>query len=263
MTKLLLPPSRDLPSTAWRRIADGILNLIYPDACLVCAAPVARLQDRGICPACWQKALRLRIMGALCPSCGIPYQNFQEQTAHVCGQCIRQPPPFSGARAFGYYSSELSRIVLALKFNGRRDLAPALASLLGSAFLESWTPDDVDWIVPVPLHAKRLAERGYNQAALLARPLARLLGKPCGEHLLERVRRTLPQVGLSDAERARNLHGAFLCSQPERVRARKVLLLDDVMTTGSTVSSASQALLEAGAARVCVLAVARAVAGWE
>jgi ComF family protein len=263
MPRLLFPSIRDLPPTLTRRIADGILNLVFPDSCLICAAPVARLQDRGICQACWQKVLQLRITGAKCPSCGIPYQSFDEEDAHLCGRCTLNLPPYSGARAFGYYSSELSRIVRAFKFDGRRDLVPLLASLLASAFLEFWLPEDVDLIVPVPLHSKRKKERGYNQAALLARSLARLLGKSCGERVLARRRPTLPQVGLSDADRVRNVQAAFACLRPALVRARRVLLIDDVMTTGSTVASAAEALLGAGATRVCVLTVARAVAGWE
>ena len=259
----LFPSTRDLPPTLIRRLADGILNLVFPESCLVCAAPVSRQRDRGICRDCWQKALRLRITGALCPSCGIPYQSFEEENAHLCGKCILNLPLYSGARAFGYYSAELSRIVRAFKFDGRRDLAPLIASLLLSAFLEFWLPQDIDLIVPVPLHSKRKKERGYNQAALLGRSLARLLGKSCGERVLARVRSTLPQVGLSDADRVRNVQAAFTCTRPAQVRAHRVLLLDDVMTTGSTVASATEALLDAGAARVCVLTVARAVAGWE
>jgi ComF family protein len=261
--KPLLPSTRDLTQTPIRRIADGLLNLLYPESCLVCSAPVARLQDRGICPACWQRALRLRITGAVCPSCGIPYQSFAEEPAHLCGKCILSLPPYSGARAFGYYSSELSRMVQALKFSGRRDLAPLLAPLLASTFLEFWQPEDVDLIVPVPLHPNRKKERGFNQAALLGRALARLLGMPCEDRVLRRARSTPPQVGLSDAERARNVAGAFVCRRPDRIRARRLLLVDDVMTTGSTAASAASALLNAGAARVCVLTLARAVAGAE
>ena len=171
--------------------------------------------------------------------------------------------PLFRSRAFGRYSSELSRIIQAFKFDGRQNLAGLLAPLLAATLQESWSPREIDLIVPVPLHPKRKRERGYNQALLLARDLARLVGLPFRSDALHRVRSTLPQVGLSDAERARNLRRAFQCKKPAAVKGLRVLLIDDVMTTGSTVASAAEALLEGGALRVSVLTLARAVAGQE
>jgi ComF family protein len=257
------PTSHDLPSSTIRRLADCVLNLFYPELCLVCSTPVSRLQDCGICGACWKKARELRISGPLCPSCGLPYESFENEGAHLCGRCSIGLPPYSGARAFGRYSAELSRIVRALKFDGRRRLAGLLAPLLASTFLEFWETQKIDLIVPVPLHPRRKRERGYNQAALLGRSLATLVGLPCCNNALARVRNTLPQVGLSDKERAHNMQHAFRCVRPRAIKGRSVLLIDDVITTGSTVASACETLLEAGAMRVSVLAVARAVPGSE
>jgi ComF family protein len=260
---ILLPTSRDLPSSPIRRIADGILNLLYPESCFVCSTPTSRMQDRGICPKCWDKTIQLRITGPSCPSCGLPYRCFESAPTHLCGKCSICLPPYSGARAFGSYSSELSRIIRALKFDGRRDLAGLLAPLLASTFLESWSAREIDLIVPIPLHAKRKRERGYNQAALLGHSLARIVGLPFCGNALTRVRSTLPQVGLSDSERTENMEHAFRCTEATAVRGLRVIVVDDVMTTGSTVASACEALLEGGAARVSVLSVARAVPGWE
>ena len=172
-------------------------------------------------------------------------------------------PPFSGARAFGCYSCELSRIIQAFKFDGRQNLAGLLAPLLATTFLDTWSAQEIDLIVPVPLHPRRKRERGYNQAALLGKALANLLGLACQESALSRVRPTLPQVGLTDTERSQNVRHAFRCVRPAAVQGRRVLLIDDVMTTGSTVASASESLLDAGAKRVCVLTLARAVTGVE
>jgi len=258
-----LPTSRDLPYSPVRRLADGILNLLYPESCFVCSAPVSRLQDRGICRTCWAKALELRINGPLCPSCGLPFGSFENEGTHLCGRCSICLPPYSGARAFGCYSAELSRIIQALKFDGRRGIAGLLAPLLASTLLDSWGLQEIDVIVPVPLHPKRKRERGYNQAALLGRSLAILVGLPFCDNALARVRSTLPQVGLSDKERAHNMRHAFRCVRPTAIRGLRVLLIDDVMTTGSTAANACEALLEGGALRVSVLAVARAVAGSE
>lgn len=258
-----LATSRDLPTSRLRHIGDSLLNLLFPESCIVCAAPTSRSQDHGICPACWQKALQLRITGSCCPSCGVPYQSFEPATAHLCGKCMIQLPSFSGARAFACYTSEVRRIIQAFKFDGRRDLAGQLAPLLAATFLDSWAPHEMDVIVPVPLHPRRKRTRGYNQAALLGRELGKRLGLPCHDRILARVRATLPQVGLSDAERSQNVHHAFRCTRHADVKGRRILLVDDVMTTGSTVASASAALIEAGATRVWVLTVARAVTGWE
>lgn len=205
----------------------------------------------------------MRITGPFCPLCGLPYASFENGPAHLCGRCTLIPPPYSGARSFGCYSTELSCMIQALKFDGRQDMAKLLAPLLASTFLEFWSPREIDLILPVPLHSKRRRERGYNQAALLGLALGRLIGLPCLDKILKRMRNTLPQVGLSDSERTHNVAHAFHCPKPDAIRGQRILLVDDVMTTGSTVASACEALLEVGALRVSVLTVARAVAGRE
>jgi ComF family protein len=183
--------------------------------------------------------------------------------ASLCLKCAVEVPPYSGARAFGYYASELSQLIQAFKFKGRRDLASLLAPLIASAYLESWPERGADVIVPVPLHSKRKRERGFNQAALLASMVGRLLGLGLCEKILVRVRHTAAQIGLTDAERSRNVWKVFKCAQPALARGKRLLLIDDVMTTGATVTSATEALLEAGALRVMVLTIARAVPGVE
>lgn len=254
---------RDLPGSVASQLVDGLLNIFFPEQCLVCTAPLARRVQRGVCDGCWKKALQLRMVHPWCPSCGLPFQQPEDTPDHLCGSCGLQLPPFSGARSFGYYTLELRRILHALKFHGRKELSFLLSPLLALTFISSWPRQEVDVIVPVPLHPKRKRERGFNQSAVLGRKLGRLLVLPCCESALRRVRSTLPQVGLTDAERFRNVSKAFHCQNPAVISGKRVLLLDDVMTTGATVSSASQALLAAGAFRVSVLTVARAVRGVE
>ncbi len=166
-------------------------------------------------------------------------------------------PAYTGARSFGYYTAELSGLIQGLKFQGRRNLATLLAPLLAETFFDTWSRTDFDAVVPVPLHSKRKRERGYNQSELLAHLLARQIALPC-DHALLRVRSTLPQVGLTDSQRLDNVQNAFRCIKPQRISGRRILLIDDVMTTGATVESAARALLEGGALRVSVLTVARA-----
>jgi ComF family protein len=258
--KPYFPTTRDLPASWLRTVLDSLLNLIYPDQCLICSSPVARRQDCGVCSGCWDKAVALKILPPRCASCGLPFQSFQDNAEYLCGNCILQAPPYSGARSFGYYTAELSSLVHGLKFHGRRDLVGLLSPLLAGVFFENWSREDFDLVVPVPLHGKRRRERGYNQSELLARALAHKLAVPC-DSSLRRVRPTLPQVGLTDSQRQENVRKAFLCSRPERFSGKRILLVDDVMTTGATVSSAAQALIDGGALRVSVLTVARASKG--
>jgi len=246
-----------------RSIVDGILNLLYPEDCLACSTPVHRSQDCGVCEDCWGKVLRLQIPEPWCPSCGMPYLQADVEAIHLCGVCSVELPPFCAARAFGFYTAELARLILAFKFNGRQNLASLFAPLLGSTLLCSWGCGEVDLVIPIPLHQRRMRERGYNQAALLSRALTKLLGLPHSESALTRVRPTPPQVGLSNAERAGNMRQAFRCPRPAQVRGLHILLVDDVMTTGATVRSASEALVQAGARKVSVLTLARTVPGLE
>jgi ComF family protein len=252
------PTTRDLPSSPKRQVLDCILNLIYPETCFICSTPVARRQDCGICAACWNKAVALRIEPPRCSCCGLPLNNFDKGAEYLCGKCLMNLPPYSGARSFGYYTAELSRLVQALKFHGRRNLVGLLAPLLASAFYESWSREDFDLIIPVPLHSKRKRERGYNQSELLARALAAQIAMPFSGKALIRFRSTLPQVGLSDSQRFENVRKAFSCIDPLQIKNKRVLLIDDVMTTGATASSAAQTLIDGGCFRVSVLTIARA-----
>jgi ComF family protein len=254
------PTIRDAPATPVRRLLDGFLNLIYPEECFICSESIARHQDCGICGSCWDKALALKIAPPRCASCGLPLQNFEDNQDHLCGDCILEMPPYAGARSFGYYSAELSKIIQELKFHGRRNLAGLLGPLLTAVFFESWNREQIDLVVPVPLHPKRKRERGFNQSELLARLVARQIAVL---HIaaLTRVRPTLPQVGLTDSERKENVRRAFSCPRPQLISKKRVLLIDDVMTTGATVASASRALLDSGALSVSVLTVARAGRG--
>lgn len=184
-----------------------------------------------------------------------------------CGPCRREEYEFDQARSFGPYFGSLRAIILQLKFRGRERLGKKLGELLAPAWnaVESLgkTADTV--LVPVPLHHSRERERGFNQAELLARALSRKLRKEWGEQgpavearCLARTRATLPQTGLSPAARRENVRGVFALSSTERVRGRVVVLVDDVMTTGATLSACAAALKRAGALRVVALTLARA-----
>jgi ComF family protein len=254
-----IPSCRDRLSSRPRQLADALLNLLYPQSCFVCDAPVVRQQECGICDGCWERVLALRIEPPVCPSCGLPFHGFDPGSAHLCADCISDPPLFAGARSFGYYEEELSRVVREFKFHGRRHLAALLGPLLAGAVLSAWNRDQIDLLCPIPLHPRRRRERGFNQSELLASSVSDLLAVPVSRDLLRRTRHTPPQVGLTDPERTRNVRGAFSCPRPSLAAGRRILLLDDVMTTGATLRSAASALLAAGALRVGAVTLARAV----
>ncbi len=241
---------------------DGLLNLIYPESCFLCSVPLARQQDCGVCALCWEKVRAFKIGPPWCVSCGLPFYNFQDNSEHLCGNCILRMPPYAGARSFGCYGAELSALIQGLKFHRRQNLARLLSSLLACTFYESWSREDFDLIVPVPLHYKRTRMRGYNQAELLARSLARQIAVPFSKSALDRVRSTPPQVGLTDSQRVENVRNVFRCRYPRHIARRRILLIDDVMTTGATAASSVRSLLEGGALRVSVLTVARVIPGF-
>ncbi len=239
------------------RIADALLNLLYPQDCVICGAPVHRTREHGVCHGCWESVLKLRIRPPFCPSCGLPFDEALAELPHLCGRCSVEAPAFSGARAFGYYAGALRNLLHLLKFRGKLDLVALFLPLMADTLLASWADSELDLLVPIPLHWRRRLERGYNQAALLSRPLARLSGIPHCATALERVRHTAPQVGQSYRQRSANMKNAFCCRRPRRIQGKRILLVDDVMTTGATAASASLALLRGGAARVSVLTLAR------
>jgi ComF family protein len=234
--------------------------------------------DRGgtrFCEAC-RSAIRV-ITHPLCPICGTPFT--VALADHRCGGCARQRPAYRAARAAGRYEGALLESIHRLKFGGDLVQAPSLAALLGAPLASlpaahggSLLPSPLhverelrplyDLVVPVPLHPRRLRERGFNQAHLIAAEAMRAGLFPAWTMLapaaLARVRETPPQTKLSRARRLRNLRGVFR-GKPEAVRGKTVLLVDDVMTTGATLEGCALALLRAGARSVDGLVVARVI----
>jgi ComF family protein len=202
----------------------------------------------------------------MCTHCGQPFVS-SHGLDHVCGQCSQRSFHFHSARAVGLYEGALRAAVHDLKYQGRDTLAKPLGELMWKTLLHSWDPRTLDRIIPVPLHPRRLRERGFNQASLLVKQWPRYassagLEKDAGwidHRILKRHRATLPQTGLKKEQRATNLHNAFSVDAGRKIRNQNVLLVDDVMTTGTTADVCALALLEAGAAEVRVLTLARAV----
>jgi ComF family protein len=229
-----------------------LLDAVLPPRCLGCGAAVA--EPGALCATCWP-GLSF-ITPPWCARCGYPF-DYDPGPDALCAGCIASPPPYRRGRAALRYDEASRRLVLAFKHGDRTEMAPALTRwLAGAADLSA-----IDLIAAVPLHWRRLFVRRYNQAALLALGLARLAGKPAIPDLLLRRRATPSQGHLGALARRRNVAGAFAVNPVRRpaLAGRRVLLVDDVMTSGATVAACSRVLLREGAAAVDVLAVARVI----
>jgi ComF family protein len=205
---------------------------------------------------------------ALCADCTARFASTQPRCGRcglraglavaACGACLREPPPFEHTVCAADYGFPWDRLIADFKFNAREDLAGPLAQLLSSAVSASQTPAP-DLVLPIPLSPQRLAERGYNQAWELAKRTARLQGREALHGLLQRPMDTAHQAELSRAERQRNLASAFMVDPRQRasLQGRRVVLVDDVMTTGATAREAARTLLRAGASAVDLWMLAR------
>lgn len=193
----------------------------------------------------------------LCLVCGIPFTGAGAD--HPCGACLTTRPSFDAARAALLYEGHCRELVHAFKYRNKTHLRRPLALLSAAGLTEFVASRDPDLIVPVPLHVRRLRSRGFNQALLLGELLAREWKLPLARRALARVRWTEPQIGLPADQRRENVKGAFAVSDRTVLAGRKVLLVDDVLTTGSTAEECSRVLKRSGAAEVTVITVARAV----
>jgi len=198
----------------------------------------------------------------LCPICGVMFKS-RLGADHVCQACLQRPPSYCRARAAAVYNPVMMRLIHAYKYGGKIRLADPLGSLLGDAFHRYWPDGDIDLAMPVPLHRRRFRQRGFNQAFLLLGSRGKaedgFFGIPTNRKALMRARSTAVQAGLGRAQRRRNIRGAFQLRAPEDIRRRKILLIDDVLTTGATAEECSRVLMQGGAARVDVLTVARSM----
>jgi ComF family protein len=242
----------DAVASALRGVPRGVLALIYPPTCAGCGAATA---DPGaLCPACWS-GLRL-IEEPVCQRYGTPFALDLGVGPLLSPRAIADPPVFGRARAVALYDGVARRLVHRLKYEDRLDLAGVMARMMaarGKALV-----DAAECIVPVPLHRGRLWRRRFNQAALLAQAIASASSRPFAPMALARIRATPSQVGLSRAARAENVGGAFRVPPAEahRIRGRRILLVDDVTTTGATGNAAARALLRGGAVSVDFLTFA-------
>jgi ComF family protein len=242
-------------STGWRR-ALRLADIALPPLCLGCGRGVDA--HGALCARCWGEADFIE--RPFCAVTGLPF-SFDTGPETVSGVALAQPPAYARARAVMRYNDRSAALLHRFKYGDRMEAGPAFARWLARSGAELLA--DADLLAPVPLHKRRLFSRRFNQSAELSRRVAALAGLPHMPELLQRVRATRPQVGLTADARRRNVAGAFQLAEGAAalVRDRKVVLVDDVMTTGATAEACARALTRGGAAEVSVLCVARVVPG--
>jgi ComF family protein len=239
---------------AWRAGRNFAIGIVYPPSCIACQAAVGEAQ--ALCAHCW--AGIGFIERPYCERLGTPFA-VDLGEGLLSPAAIADPPVFARARAVCRFDGAARELVHRLKYGDRLDLAPTLGQMMAQAGRELIAEADI--VVPVPLHRTRLWTRRFNQAAALAGVVSRLGAVPLAPAALSRIKRTRPQIGLTRPQRADNLQGAFRVHPSARpqVEGRRVLLVDDGLTTGSTANAAARALLRAGATGVDVLTFARVV----
>jgi ComF family protein len=237
---------------ALNRLASSVIDILLPPRCLSCGAAVT--QAATLCADCWRG---LTFLGApCCACCGLPFE-FDLGESVLCGDCARRQPAFDRARAALRYDDASRKLILGFKHGDRLHPAAAFGHWLKRAGAELIR--DADLAVPVPLHWTRLFARRYNQAAVLAQALRAAGGPPVAPDALIRTRRTPPQGKGNREARRRNVAAAFAVKPDRDMRGKRILLIDDVFTTGATASECARVLKRRGAALVDVLTLARTV----
>jgi ComF family protein len=238
---------------AWRQAARLALDIALPTLCVSCREPV---DGEGVCAECWAKLSFIE--PPLCPRLGIPFI-YDPGPELLSMEAIANPPAYQRGRAAVRYDEVARTLVHALKYQDRTDLAPAMGRWMARAGRELL--NEADALIPVPLHWRRAWSRRYNQSGALARVIERQSGVKVLSEALRRVRPTEQQIGLSRPQRASNVQGAFKVASDRlsEIQGRRVVLIDDVLTSGATVDACARALLRAKAAQVDVLVFARVV----
>ena len=241
-------------------ILTKLIDIIYPPRCPVCQSFLGKDRQRGA-----NKAISLcrdclgdfrKISPPLCPICCTPFASGVEEN-HICEDCLRKRPFYRATGAPYLYEGPLLTAIHNFKYGGKSSLADSLGPLLAQ-FAGTWVVESDDLLtIPVPLHPKKLRERGFNQSLLLARHVARRLHTDLDFLSLRRERYTIPQTGLGKEDRRKNVRGAFRVKGPEALKGKRVLLVDDVATTGNTLNECALVLRRSGCKEVLCLVLAR------
>ncbi|HET56969.1 MAG TPA: ComF family protein [Deltaproteobacteria bacterium] len=236
-------------------ILPALATLCFPPLCIACGALLEEEREEPFCPACLSRINRAE--GSFCLICGKPLEAPSSDSGHVCGDCILHPPPFSRVRTLGIYEGPLLEAIHSFKYRKNIAAGERLGNMMARRNYDLLNPADYDVVVPVPLHPEKLRKRGFNQALVLAGKIARRFDRPINFTSLKKIAQGPPQVGLGRKRRERNIRGTFAVADESRLQKTRVLLVDDVYTTGSTVRECARVLKQSGAVDVAVVALAR------
>jgi ComF family protein len=240
------------PSFA-RKLYASVFSLVFPDECRICTEPMREVSRIPVCRTCLLKPEPLAAE-YFCVQCRSPFRSsFPLDEQGLCGLCRRGVRGFDAAYSFGFYEDELRELIHLFKYGRVQPLAKPLGRLLALALPRD---QEFDVIVPMPLHWRKRWQRGFNKSALLASEIGRRSNVPV-KNALRRIRPTVTQAGLTNAKRRLNVSGAFRARTTSTLTGKRVLLVDDVMTTGATAASCARALKIAGASQVTLLTLAR------
>ncbi len=237
------------------RFRSTLFQFLLPPQC-PCCEKFLEEGTQGFCSSCFSQ-IRW-IDPPFCSICGIPFVSRKVET-HPCGACVTHRRYFTMARALGVFEGSLQEAIHRWKYEGKTYLTPFFAEWMAEGLNRYWEPGSLDLLIPVPLHTRRLRERGFNQALLLVKDLSRRTGIPYRKTILQKKKPTVPQVNLSGVEREKALRRTFHVIEKEELSGLWILLIDDVYTTGATVNECSKVLLKGGAGRVDVLTLAHAM----
>ncbi|MBI1358179.1 MAG: ComF family protein [Acidobacteria bacterium] len=239
-----------------RSLTHSLTTAFFPDTCKICELPLGGWSSAPVCAACWD-GVRPHAAENACTCCGLAFARAEAIGPEgLCPACELAPPAYDRALSLGRYEGELRSLIHLLKYEGMDALGSELGRRL--AALGPRLPE-ADVVTTTPLHWRRRWQRGFNQSALVAREAARIWKLPFEPGLLRRVKSTAPQAGRTRAERLVNVRGAFQVKNKSAASGRRILLVDDVMTTGATLDACARVLKRAGARSVVAVTLARAV----
>ncbi len=235
-------------------ILKNISDIIFPPQCINCATILQSSKEKVFCPTCREQIKYLT--QSLCPVCGMAFLNSPAES-HLCGNCLENRPFFSCARAVASYETIILDAIHKFKYGHDLSIGSALASFLTDFSFPDFKFQTFHLLIPVPMHIKKLRERGFNQSLILANTLGKKQQINVNFSLLKRRKSTLTQTGLNKKEREQNIKGAFEVSDNKNIAGKNIILIDDVYTTGATLNECAKTLMKAGAKKVAALTLAR------
>ena len=239
--------------------ASGLLNIIFPPRCVVCSNYITEKKSFNLSWLCEKCIEDIKFISPpFCSICGIPFPKGSRGENHPCGSCIKEPPAFDKAVSVFIYDGSIIKAIYSFKYGNKSYLFRPFGKLIiEKVEKEIHLRENPPLVIPVPLCNKRLRHRGYNQSALVAGYLAKELNLVIDYDSLIRIRETVPQTELNKKEREKNLINAFTVNNPDKIKNSRIVLVDDVYTTGSTLKECSKTLKKAGAKKVYCISIAR------